>query len=226
MVNFEIQTKEMLKTVKIDLNNESVRVESGAMYYMMGKIAMEAAAPSAKGLLKSFVSGEKAVRPVYSGTGTIYLEPSYGEFTILDLNNEEWILDKSSYYASDMSIAIDIFKNKAMAGIMSGEGFFQTKVSGKGKVVMSSTGPLERIELKNDKLVVDGNFAIARTGNIEFKVEKASKGLFGTMISGEGLVNTFEGTGTVLISPVPFHYSALMNRFNLLHSAISGMRSS
>lgn len=225
MVNFDIQTKEMLKTVKIDLNNESVRVESGAMYYMMGKIAMEAKAPSAKGILKSFVSGEKAVRPVYSGTGTLYLEPSYGEFTVLELNNEEWILDKGSYYASEMSVDIDIFKNKAMAGIMSGEGFFQTKVSGTGKVIMSSTGPLERIELKNDKLVVDGNFAIARTGNLEFKVEKASKGLFGTMISGEGLVNTFEGTGTVLISPVPFHYSALMNRFSLLHSAISGMHS-
>ena len=225
MVNFDIQTKEMLKMVKIDLNNESVRVESGAMYYMIGKISMEAQAPSAKGLLKSFVSGEKMVRPVYSGTGTLYLEPSYGEFTTIELNNEEWILDKGAYYASEMGINIDIFKNKAMAGLMSGEGFFQTKVSGSGKVVISSLGPLETLEINNSKLVVDGNFAVARTGNLEFRVERASKGLFGSMASGEGLVNTFEGTGKVLIAPVPLQYSALMNRFNILHSAISGMHS-
>jgi len=35
-------------------------------------------------------------------------------------------------------------------------------------------------------------------------VEKATKSLLGSMTSGEFLVNSFEGTGTVLLAPVPY----------------------
>lgn len=213
MIKFTVETKENLKTVKIDIENDTVRTESGAMYYMKGPLTMDAKAPSAGGLLKSFVSGENIVRPTYRGSGTLYLEPSYGEFTVLELQNETWILDKGAYYASEMSIDIDVMKNKAVAGLVSGEGMFQTKVSGTGKVVISSVGPLEKIELNNDKLVVDGSFAVARTGGVEFKVAKAAKGLFASAMSGEGLVNTFEGTGTVLLCPVPLYYAQVMKHF-------------
>ncbi|MEH1870893.1 MAG: AIM24 family protein [Nostoc sp.] len=51
---------------------------------------------------------------------------------------------------------------------------------------------------------MDGNFAIARTATLDYRVEKATKSLLGSMTSGEFLVNTFEGTGTVLLAPVPY----------------------
>jgi uncharacterized protein (AIM24 family) len=85
-----------------------------------------------------------------------------------------------------------------------GEGLFQTKVKGRGKVVMVAQGPVEEVHLQNDRLVVDGNFAIARTSTLNYRVEKATKSIFGSMTSGEFLVNTFEGTGTVLLAPVPY----------------------
>lgn len=226
MIKFTVETKENLKMVKIDIENDTVRTESGAMYYMKGPLTMDAKAPSAGGLLKSFVSGENIIRPTYKGTGTLYLEPSYGEFTILELNNESWILDKGAYYASEMSVSVDVIKNKALTGIVSGEGMFQTQVSGSGKVVISSIGPLDTIELNNDKLVVDGSFAVARTGNIEFKVQKATKGLFASAMSGEGLVNTFEGTGKILLCPVPLYYSQVMKHFGDIKSMMGAYTSS
>ncbi|MEW5822142.1 MAG: AIM24 family protein [Cyanobacteriota bacterium] len=216
MVSFEIVEKEFLKMVKINLSNETVRTEAGAMYYYHGNIQMDAQMQKAGGLLKSFVSGEKLVRPTYAGTGVLYLEPSYGEFTILEVSGNEWILDQGAFYASEMSVNVDAFRNKAISGMVSGEGMWQTKVSGSGKVVITSQGPLETIELNNSKLVVDGKFAVARTGNLEFKVEKATKGLFGSMISGEGLVNTYSGTGKVLVAPVPHQYAALMSKLDRL----------
>ena len=226
MVTFDVQTKELLRIVKIELNNDAVRIEAGAMYYMIGNIAMEAKAPSAGGFLKSLVSAESAVRPVYRGTGQLFLEPSYGDFTILELNGEEWILDRGAYYASEMSVDVGVVTNKAWSGMLSGEGFFQTKVSGRGKVVITSQGPLETVELNNSKLVVDGTFAVARTGNIEFKVEKATKGLFGTAISGEGLVNTFTGTGKVLIAPAGRRDAFFANQITALQAQVAASKSS
>jgi uncharacterized protein (AIM24 family) len=45
-------------------------------------------------------------------------------------------------------------------------------VKGKGKIVMVAQGPVEVIHMDNDHLVVDGNFAIARTNTLNYRVEK------------------------------------------------------
>ena len=95
MPAFEIQTKQLMRIVRIELKDEAVRVEAGAMYYMLGSIGMDAQLPSVGGFLKSMVTSEKAVKPIYKGTGQLFLEPSYGEFTVLELaDGDEWILDK------------------------------------------------------------------------------------------------------------------------------------
>lgn len=204
MANFEIIEQEGLRLVKITLQNETVRTESGAMYYMRGNITMQSKAPSAGGFLKSLATGENIFRPTYTGTGELYLEPSLSGHHILELNGNEWILDSGAYWASDGGVEVGIERNKLISGLIGGEGLFQTKVKGRGKVVMVAQGPVEEIHLQNDRLVVDGNFAIARTSTLNYRVEKATKSLLGSMTSGELLVNTFEGTGTVLLAPVPY----------------------
>ncbi|MBS1371077.1 MAG: AIM24 family protein [Lentisphaeria bacterium] len=221
MVTFDVETKEMCRLVRIGLENDGVRIESGAMYYMIGALTLDAQMPSVGGFLKSMVTKEAVVRSVVKGTGTLYLEPTYGEFTIFELDGDEWILDKGAYYASDMSVEVSAVMNRAVSGLFSGEGFFQTKVSGRGRVVVHSGGPLERIDLENDKLVVDGSFAVARSASLDFKVEKASKGLFSTFLSGEGIVNTFTGTGTVFISPVQHRDMFIKNQFASVHAGMS-----
>lgn len=204
MANFEIIEREGLRLVKATLQNETVRTESGALYYMRGNISMQSKAPSAGGFLKSLATGENIFRPTYTGTGELYLEPSLSGYYILDVNGSEWILDSGAYWASDGSLEIGIERNKVFSGLIGGEGLFQTKVKGYGKVVMVAQGPVEVVHLRNDRLVVDGNFAIARTNTLNYRVEKATKSLLGSMTSGEFLVNTFEGTGTVLLAPVPY----------------------
>lgn len=225
-VNFTVEEKQMLKMVKVEMQNSMFRCESGAMYYMQGNLQLESKMPSAGGLLKSMVTRESAFKPTISGTGTVYLEPSFGEFTIMELNNETWILDKGAYYASEMGIEVGLWTNKAISGLFSGEGFFQTQVSGSGKLVIVSSGPLEEINLVNDRLVVDGSFAVARTAGIEFTVNKASKGLFSTFTSGEGIVNTFTGTGKVLIAPAANRYITLVRYLSSIHSRVMQIKNS
>ena len=60
----------------------------------------------------------------------------------------------------------------------------------------------DEITLENDVLRVDGNFAVAWSGTLDFKVEKSTKTLLGSGMTGEGLVNVYRGTGKVLLAPV------------------------
>jgi len=226
-VIFEVVPKEMLRLVMVKLENSAFRYEHGGMYYMKGQLAIEANLPSAGGFLKAMVTKESAVKPVIRGTGTVFLEPSFGEFTILELKGEEWILDKGAYYASEMGIEVGVWTNKAFAGFFSGEGFFQTKVSGYGKVIVVSNGPLEEIVLDGTStLTVDGSFAVARSSGVNLSVSKATKGLFSSFTSGEGLVNTFSGVGKVMIAPVANRYVTLMEYLGVINKNIKAIKNS
>jgi uncharacterized protein (AIM24 family) len=225
-VTFEVVEKETLKFLKAEFRNSAVRYESGGMYYMQGNLDLEANLPTAGGFLKSMVTRESVVKPVISGSGIVWFEPTFGNFTVMELKGEEWILDKGVYYASDMGIEIGSFTNKSISGFFSGEGFFQTKVSGTGQVVILSKGPLETIELNNGKLVVDGSFAVARQASVQLSVSKANKGMFGSLISGEGIVNTFTGTGKVLIAPAANRYITLINYLSNIHQRVMQIKSS
>jgi len=210
-LEFDVVNRERLNMVKVELINSAVRYEAGGLHYMKGDLELETNMPSVGKFFKSMVTREKIIKPVIRGTGTVFLNPSFGEFTILDLQNDEWILDRGAYYASELGIEIGAFTNKAISALFSGEKWFQTVVAGTGKVVIVSAGPLEEIELRNEKLVVDGRFAVARTSGVDLNVKRASKGIFSSVISGEGLVNTFTGTGKVLIAPVENYLNTIIS---------------
>ena len=76
---------------------------------------------------------------------------------------------------------------------------------GNGVVALESNVPEEElivIELENDELKIDGNLAVCWSSNLDFTVERTTKTLVGSAVSGEGLVNVYRGTGRVLMSPV------------------------
>jgi uncharacterized protein (AIM24 family) len=206
MAKFEIIENEGVRMVKATLENEMIRTEAGALYYMQGAITMESKAPSIGGFLKSVAGGESIFRPTYTGTGTIFLEPSLGGFHLFDVAEQTWILESGAYWASDAGVIVDVHREKAWTALKSGEGFvdFQTKVSGQGQVVIAAQGDVQPIVLNNDKLVVDGNYVVGRPANITYSAQRATKSLFGSMTSGEGFVRVYEGSGTLLIAPVPY----------------------
>ncbi len=224
-VKFEIIDRERLNMLRVELKNASFRYEAGGLHYMQGALELESNVPGAGSILKSMVTREKMIKPVISGTGEVFLEPSFGNFTIIELNNEEWILDQGAYFASEMSIEIGAYSNKAISALFSGEKWFQTSVSGTGKVVIRSAGPLQEIILNNDKLVVDGSFAVARTSGIDLQVKKATKGIFSSMISGEGIVNTFTGTGKVLIAPVDNYVNTITYLLRVINNKVQSLSS-
>ena len=224
MAQFEIIEQEGVSLVKVTLANETIRTEAGALYYMLGDVTMESKTPSLGGLFKSMASGESIFRPTYTGTGVVFLEPSLGGFHLLEVSGEDWILESGAYWASDSGITVGAFREKAWTAFKSGEGLvdYQTRIGGQGTVVMAAQGPVQAVKLANDKLVVDGNYVLARPATMTYNVERAAKSLLGSMTSGEGFVRVYQGTGTVLMAPIPFWRQRLYASLsNLAHTKSS-----
>jgi uncharacterized protein (AIM24 family) len=217
--------KVTLKEAKITLNNSSVNLEAGALYYQKGDLEIESKAGGVLGLgkklLKSMATGETVFKPKYTGTGEITLEPTFGHYALVELENETIIVDDGVFYACEAGIEVGAaaMKNISSAAL-GGEGLFQTKLSGSGIVLLEIPVPQTEIieyKLENDTLKVDGNFAILRNGNINFTVEKSTKSLIGSATSGEGLLNVYRGTGIVWLVPTKPVYDSLR------YFGISGM---
>jgi len=198
-----------LKQVRITLHNSEVILEAGALHFQQGNITIESKIGGVGGLFKKAVSkkltDESAFKPTYRGSGEIYLEPGFGHFILLPLEDEEIVADKGMFLACQSSVEVGVATQKGLAtGLLGGEGFFQTKLSGKGICVLQSPVPVKeiiKVSLNDDTLQVDGNFALLRKGNVEFMVKGATKSLIGSMTSGEGLLQTFHGTGEVWLAP-------------------------
>jgi uncharacterized protein (AIM24 family) len=206
-----------LKMVRLTIEKSKVRSEPGALYFMKGNLEMKASTGGGvmKGLARKMLSGESFFVNEIHGTGEIYLEPSFGHFFLYHVKKEDKaiIVDKSLFYAGSAGLDISsVMQKNISSSLFGGEGMFQTKIQGEGIAVLYSPVPvseLQKIQLNGDKLSVDGNFALLRSEGVEFKAEKSSKSWVATSVSGEGLLQTFSGIGSVWIAPTQGVYEML-----------------
>lgn len=215
---FMKQVNAKLKFIRITLNNGEVTTESGAFYYSKGNIQNRVETGGVTGMIGKAIKGaltqEKAFNPVYSGTGTVVLEPTFGHYALVQLENEAIVVDKGLYYCSIGKIDVKpVMQKNISSAVAGGEGLFQTKIVGTGWVVLAIPVPMDELEiftLNNERVQVDGNFALLRSDSIKFTVTGSAKGIVGTLTSGEGLLQTFEGTGMVWLAPTAPMYSRMM----------------
>lgn len=206
-----------LKQIRIIIDDSSVKIEPGALSYMKGNIEIKSKSGGIIGFGKKIISskltGETAFKPVYSGTGEIFLEPSFGNFALVELEDDEIIVSDNMFYACEECLEVNAaIQRNVSAAFLGNEGLYQTRIEGSGIVVLKVPVPESEIFkciLINDTLTVDGNFAILRTGNIEFSVEKSSKSIIGTAVSKEGMVSVYRGTGEVWLVPTRNVYKDL-----------------
>jgi uncharacterized protein (AIM24 family) len=208
MAEFKIHPLEGTYYVDAHLNNETIRVESGAMSYLTGDITIHSElVPSFSGLVQSLLADEAVYRPTYTGTGVVTLASSLGGFHVFDLQGESWLLERGTYWASEGSVHVSYRREPLLTSIWAGEGliYLQTKVSGHGKVVVTTRGPVEMIQMeKGKKVAAESGYVICRTADVSFKIRRSTKTYLGTYTSGEGWVRVYEGTGKILLNPAPY----------------------
>ena len=194
-----------------DLSKAQVTIQAGAMQWMPGNVS---ATTGIKGVgdlfgkaVRGKVTGESAIKPEYTGDGILVLEPTYRHLILLDAAdwNGSVVLDDGLFLACDSRLKHKaVMRSNFSSAVAGGEGLFNLSLSGSGVFCIESECPKEElieITLQNDVLKIDGNYAIAWSGSLDFTVERSGKSLIGSAASGEGLVNVYRGTGKVLMMP-------------------------
>jgi uncharacterized protein (AIM24 family) len=198
------------KQLMVELKNSEVMLSAGAMQYMVGNIEMTTGIKGVGGLMRNLVSsavtGTSAIKPLYKGTGTILLETTYKYLWLIDVDNDHVVIDDGMFLACETSLEIAVVARKNISSaVLGGEGLFNLSAKGKGILALEAPIPTEEavvVELQNDVLKVDGNFALMWSNTLDFTVEKSGKTKIGSAASGEGLVNVYRGTGMVWLAPL------------------------
>ena len=202
------------RQVVIDIDKDhSAVIQAGAMQWMGGNIQ---ATSGVKGIgdflgkaLKGAVTKETAVKPEYVGEGCLVLEPTYKYIILADVG--KWgsagmTIEDGMFLACDANVKSKVVARKNLSSaILGSEGLFNLSLQGNGVAALESNVPedeLIEVILENDELKIDGNLAVCWSSNLEFTVERSTKTLVGSAVSGEGLVNVYRGTGRVLMCPV------------------------
>ena len=200
------------RQVICDLKKATITLQAGAMQWMVGNVN---ATTGIKGVgdlfgkaIRGKATGESAIKPEYTGNGTLVLEPTYKYILLEDVAdwNGSLILEDGLFLACASNLTHKaVMRSNLSSAVAGGEGLFNLGLSGSGVVALECPCPREElieINLQDDVLKIDGNMAIAWSGSLDFTVERSGKTLIGSAASGEGLVNVFRGTGRVLMAPV------------------------
>lgn len=207
---FAAQMNVKRRQVLVELNNTACTVQAGAMQWMLGNVNMSSGVKGVGDFLGKLASAavtkESVSKPVYSGSGLLMLEPTYKHIIMLDVG--QWgqlVLDDGLFLACDSTVQQKVVaRSNVSSAVFGKEGLFNLSLIGQGIAVLESPVPQQELiqfNLQDDVVKIDGNMAIAWSGSLEFTVEKSSKSLLGSAVSGEGLVNVYRGTGSILMAP-------------------------
>jgi uncharacterized protein (TIGR00266 family) len=183
---------------------QSIQAEAGAMVSMSANVELQSQMKGGLlGALKRAAGGESAFVSTFTargGPGEVTLAPGApGDIAGIEMNNQDFFVQSSSYLAGDSSLVIDT-KWGGARSFFGGEGLFVLRVQGTGLLLVSSFGAIYRKRLApGERYVVDTGHLVAWEGSTQYSLRKAAAGFFRSMMSGEGIVAEFAGPGEILI---------------------------
>jgi uncharacterized protein (TIGR00266 family) len=179
---------------------EAVRAEAGAMVSHDEGIDIETGTSGGlvDSLKRSVLGGESFFQNTFTAerAGEITLAPPLpGDVVAHDLDGR-LLVQSGSFLAAGADVGLDTRFGGGRT-FFGGEGLFLLELDGTGPVYLSSYGAVDEHELDaGERFVVDTGHIVAFDGGTTFDVDRVG-GLRSTLFSGEGLVCTFEGPGTV-----------------------------
>jgi len=202
VLRYEILHRPSFSLLNIELEEgEAVQAETGAMVYMGPNISVETRMKGGffGALKRSVLGGESLFINTFRARkrDVVGFAPPYpGDIEAFQLDGTLYA-QSGAYLASFGEIEIDTKWGGAKT-FFGREGLFLLKMKGQGTVFLSSFGAIYRKELRNERFVVDTGYMVAFSEGLDFRIKRVGD-LKSTLLSGEGLVAEFYGTGTLYI---------------------------
>ena len=205
MAEFTQREIEGMRQVVIDIAGESVRARAGALSNMRGRIEFTPRLPGPGDLWRAIFTSEARVRPWYSGTGTILLQPSLSGYHVFDVaEGERWVLEPGVYWASEGDVTLGLAREPIFASLWAGDGLlnWKTTLAGHGRVAINAPGPVETLDIDGE-LRVQGRLVLGRTDGLRFRSVRSAR-FPRNFISGQKRMRLFEGRGRVMVAWTPY----------------------
>lgn len=191
--------------------DEEIQIERGSMVYHSGDVTLEGRMNSNEGGLggfvkavgRSMVSGESffitRAKGLSNGAKIALAPATPGAIWELKLGAQQWRIRDQAFLACDGGVAYEMKRQSFGKAFFGGTGgFFIMESRGTGSMLINSYGDIQEIRMDGaSPMVVDNTHVVAWSTTLDYDIKVAS-GIFGFK-TGEGLVNEFKGTGSVLI---------------------------
>lgn len=213
MAEFTIREVEGMRQVRIQISDETVRARRGAMSTLRGDIKLTPRLPGFGDVFRSVFTSEARIRPFYTGSGSIMLQPSLAGYHLLDVQpGEGWILEPEIYWASEGGVTLGMRREPLWSSLWAGDGFvtWKTTLHNSGRVAINAPGPVEVVEVDGE-LRVQGRLVLGRTEGLRFSSRPAATWPR-SLISGQKRLRVFTGKGKALVCWTPYWNEHLYRR--------------
>lgn len=151
---------------------------------------------------RSIVSNENifVTQVVANQAGSILLAPKFpGKIQVLEVGNIQYHLNDGAFLALDGSCRYKMKRQNIGKAIFSRTGgLFVMTTEGEGRMLINAFGDIQKINLVNESITIDNGHVLAWDTRLDYNLHFENS-FFQSMGTGEGLVNTFSGTGVIYI---------------------------
>ncbi len=201
-VDVRYQPSYSLAIVSLD-SGESIQAESGAMVSMSATVRIDTGMKGGVfgALKRSVLGGESFFFNTFTAEtagAEITLSPALpGDIMHTRLQGGTMYVQSGSFLAANPALDVDTKWGGAKT-FFGSEGLFLLKAMGAGDLIISSYGAIHHVRLAGEPYVCDTGHVVAFTEGLTFDVRQVG-GLKSTLLSGEGLVCEFRGSGDLYI---------------------------
>ena len=207
--------------VELSLNQgETVFIQRGSMVYHTPNVTLSTKLNASgsglgrfvKAVGRSMVSGESSfITQVVSqsNNGYIALAPdSPGQVIPLYLGEKQYRLNDGAFLALDGTAYYTMELQSGGQG-----GFFVMTTQGQGTLLANAYGSIKKIELNNQEVTIDNAHVVAWSQTLDYNIH-LENGFWQSIGTGEGVVNTFRGTGEIYVQSLNLQtFAGLLNRY-------------
>lgn len=211
-MNFTIENNSQFPFVEIALDKgEKAYIQRGGMVYHSPSVKLNTklnAKGSGLGKLvkavgRSMVSGESTFITEATSEvdgGVLALAPNVpGQVMALEIGDHQYRLNDGAFLALDGSAFYTMERQSFGRALFGGQGgFFVMTTEGKGTLLVNAFGAIKKIELQDQEMTIDNAHVVAWSKELTYDIH-LENGFLQSVGTGEGVVNTFRGTGEIYV---------------------------
>ena len=226
-MKFSMDSQMQFPLVELSLNQgETVYIQRGSMVYHTPNVSLNTKLNASgsglgrfvKAVGRSMVSGESTFitqAVAESDNGNLALAPDTpGQVIALELGEKQYRLNDGAFLALDGTAFYTMERQSIGKALFGGQGgLFVMTTKGQGTLLANAFGSIKKIELQNQEITIDNAHVVAWSQSLDYNIH-LENGFWQSIGTGEGVVNTFRGTGEVYVQSLNLQsFAGALNKY-------------